>query len=69
MKAKELKNQSNKELQKKLADTRAKIAQLNVDYRTKEIKNVREIRSLKRTVARILTIMSEQQRASQGEES
>jgi large subunit ribosomal protein L29 len=69
MKAKELKNQSNKELQKKLADTRAKIAQLNVDYRTKEVKNVREIRSLKRTVARILTIMSEQAKASEGEQS
>lgn len=69
MKAKELKNQSNKELQKKLADTRAKIAQLNVDYRTKEVKNVREIRSLKRTVARILTIMSEQEKSVQGEQS
>jgi large subunit ribosomal protein L29 len=69
MKAKELKNQSNKELQKKLADTRAKIAQLNVDYRTKEVKNVREIRSLKRTVARILTIMSEQEKSAQGEQS
>lgn len=69
MKAKELKNQSNKELQKKLVDTRAKIAQLNVDYRTKEVKNVREIRSLKRTVARILTIMSEQEKSAQGEQS
>lgn len=69
MKAKELKNQSNKELQKKLADTRAKITQLNVDYRTKEVKNVREIRSLKRTVARILTIMSEQEKSAQGEQS
>jgi len=69
MKAKELRNQSNKELQKKLVDSRAKLAQLNVDYRTKEVKNVREIRSLKRTVARILTIMSEQDKASQGEQS
>ena len=57
MNAKELRNQSNKELQKKLADNRAKIAQLDVDYRTKEVKNIREIRSLKRTVARILTVI------------
>ncbi|MCX6806090.1 MAG: 50S ribosomal protein L29 [Candidatus Saccharibacteria bacterium] len=69
MKAKELRNQSNKELQKKLADNRAKIAQLDVDYRTKEVKNIREIRSLKRTVARILTVMSEQDKALQGEQS
>ncbi len=69
MKAKELRNQSNKELQKKLADSRNKLAQLSVDYRTKEVKNVREIRSLKRTIARILTIMSEQDKAQQGEQS
>jgi large subunit ribosomal protein L29 len=69
MKAKELRNQSNKELQKKLADSRSKLAQLSVDYRTKEVKNVREIRSLKRTIARILTIMSEQDKAQQGEQS
>lgn len=69
MKAKELRNQSNKELQKKLVDSRAKLSQLNVDYRTKEVKNVREIRSLKRTIARILTILSEQAKASQGEQS
>ena len=68
MKAKELRNQSNKELHKKLADSRAKLAQLNVDYRTKEVKNVREIRSLKRDVARILTIMSEQDKV-QGEQA
>jgi len=69
MKAKELRNQSNKELQKKLADSRSKLAQLSVDYRTKEVKNVREIRSLKRTIARILTIMSEQDKAQLGEQS
>ena len=69
MKAKELRNQSNKELQKKLVDSRAKLAQLNVDQRTKEVKNVREIRSLKRTIARILTILSEQAKATQGEQS
>lgn len=68
MKAKELRNQSNKELQKKLVDNRAKLAQLNVEYRTKEVKNVREIRSLKRDVARILTIMSEQDKV-QGEQA
>ncbi|MEI6741584.1 MAG: 50S ribosomal protein L29 [bacterium] len=69
MKVKELQNKSNTELQKDLADTRAKLAQLSVDYRTKEVKNVRQIRSEKRNVARILTIMSQNNKASQGEQS
>lgn len=69
MKVKELQNKSNTELQKDLADTREKLAQLSVDYRTKEVKNVRQIRAQKRTVARILTIMSQNNKASQGEQS
>ncbi len=69
MKVKELQTKSNTELQKDLAGTRAKLAQLSVDYRTKEVKNVREIRAQKRTVARILTIMSQNDKASQGEKS
>ncbi len=69
MKAKELKNKSNPELQKTLTDTRAKLAQLSIDYRTKEVKNVREIRGLKRTIARILTIMSQADKTPKGEKS
>ena len=69
MKAKELRNKSNKELQKNLADSRAKLAQLSVDYRTKEVKNVREIRVIKKSIARILTIIAEQASATQGEKS
>lgn len=69
MKAKDIRNKSNKELQKDLSDSRAKILQLSVDYRTKEIKNVREIRAVKRTVARILTVMAEQDVTNQGDKS
>lgn len=69
MKAKDIRNKSNKELQKDLADSRAKMLQLSVDYRTKEIKNVREIRAVKRTIARILTVMAEQETANQGDKS
>ena len=69
MKAKELRNKSNKELQKALADARTKLAQLSVDYRTKEVKNVREIRSIKKSIATILTIITEQANAPQGEKS
>lgn len=69
MKAKDIRNKSNKELQKDLTDSRAKLLQLNVDYRTKEVKNVREIRAVKQTIARILTVMAEQATANQGEKS
>lgn len=69
MKAKELRNKSNKELLKNLADSRAKLAQLSVDYRTKEVKNVREIRVIKKSIARILTIIAEQANTPQGEKS
>jgi ribosomal protein L29 len=69
MKAKDLRNKSNKELQKSLADSRAKLAQLSVDYRTKEVKNVREIRNIKKAIARTLTIIAEQANAPQGEKS
>lgn len=69
MKAKDIRNKSNKELQKDLSDSRSKILQLSVDYRTKEIKNVREIRAVKRTVARILTVMAEQEVTNQGDKS
>lgn len=69
MKAKDLRNKSNKELQKDLSDNREKLLKLNVDYRSKEVKNVREIRSVKKTIARILTIMAEQDHADKGEKS
>ncbi|MCX6804660.1 MAG: 50S ribosomal protein L29 [Patescibacteria group bacterium] len=69
MKAKELRNKSNKELLKDLVESRSKLVQLNVDYRTKEVKNVKQIVTLKRTIARILTIIGEQEKASQGDKS
>lgn len=69
MKAKDMRNKSSKELQKDLSDNRSKLIQLNVDFRTKEVKNVREIRAVKRTIARILTIIAQQEKANQGEKS
>ena len=69
MKTRDIRNKSNKELQKDLAESRARLLQLSIDYRTKEVKNVREIRTVKRTIARILTVMAEQASAKQGERS
>lgn len=69
MKAKDLRNKSVKELEKSLVDSRAKLAQLRVDYRTKEVKNVREIRTVRKTIARIMTAISQQSKAPKGEKS
>ena len=69
MKAKELRNKSTKELHKNLADARAKLAKLNVEFRTKEVKNVREIRTVKKSIATILTIIAEKEQATKGEKS
>ncbi len=69
MKAKELRNKSTKELHKNLADSRAKLAKLNVEFRTKEVKNVREIRTVKKSIATILTIIAEKEQATKGEKS
>ncbi len=69
MKAKQLRNMSTKELHKSLLESRAKLAQLNIDYRVKEVKNVKQMHAVKITVARILTIIAEQAKASQGEKS
>lgn len=69
MKAKELRNKSNKELQKDLIDNREKLLRLHIDLRSKEVKNVREIRNIKKSIARILTINTEQNKANQGEQS
>ncbi|MBI2797692.1 50S ribosomal protein L29 [Candidatus Saccharibacteria bacterium] len=61
MKAKELRNKSNKELQKDLQELQAGLATAAVDYRTKEIKNVKQIHNIKKDIARVLTILHQQE--------
>ncbi len=68
MKAKDMRQKSTKELQKDLAETRGKLTTAQVDYRTKEIKNVREIRALRVDIARLLTIAHEQELAAKREQ-
>jgi ribosomal protein L29 len=66
MKANELRKQSNTALTKLLGEKRADLAEQVVQLHSKEVKNVRAIRSLKKDIARILTIMAEQ---AQGDQS
>ncbi len=57
MKAKDLRNKSNNELQKELTTQRQKLGDLAVEYRTKEVTNVKSIAKVKKDIARILTVL------------
>lgn len=61
MKIKEIREKSDKELNKMLAELRDKLRDLNFKVVSKQIKNHREIRKLKRRTARILTILKERE--------
>ncbi len=57
MKIKELRQKSKEELQKILQDNREKLRQLRFDLDAGKVKNVREIRKIKKEIAQILTIL------------
>lgn len=57
MKAKEIAKKNEKELQQLLKEKREKLRQLRFVLATGKVKNVREIRMLKKDIARILTIL------------
>jgi len=54
---KELKNKSESELHKLLAETREKLRELKFKDANKQLKNVREIRVVRNTIARSLTLL------------
>jgi len=58
MKIQELQQKPKDELQKLLRDNREKLRQLSFDLASGKVKNVREIRELKKDIARILTILT-----------
>jgi ribosomal protein L29 len=57
MEFKELKSKSESELHHLLADFRNKIRELRFKDASKQLKNVREIRKAKGTVAQVLTLL------------
>lgn len=59
MKVKEMRTKSSKELDVMLAELRTKLAQTHVDMRVKETPNVKQVRLLKRDIARVLTLQRE----------
>ena len=58
MKINELRQKSEKELKEILQEDRGKLRQLRFDLASGKVKNVREIRSKRRDIARILTILT-----------
>ncbi len=61
MKAKELRTKSEKELNKLAEEQRGKLVDAYIDLRTKEVKNVKQIKAIKKDIARILTVTTENQ--------
>jgi len=59
VKIRELKQKSKIELERLLIDNRQRLRQLRFDLTAGKVKNVREIRKIKKDVARILTIINE----------
>lgn len=57
----DLKIKSNKDLQDLLIETREQIRELYFKLSEKQVKNVRAIRELKKTVARILTVLKQKE--------
>lgn len=55
---KEIKNKGEKELHRVLSESRDKLRELRFKDANKQLKNVREIRVLKKTIARVLTLLN-----------
>ncbi|MEA3344302.1 MAG: 50S ribosomal protein L29 [Patescibacteria group bacterium] len=61
MKAKELKQKSKNELEKLLKENRAKLQEFNFDLAAGKMKKVRNVRKIKKDIARILTSINKSQ--------
>lgn len=61
MKIKELRELGDNELAKLLEEKKAKAVSLRFDISSKQLKNNREYRNVKKDIARILTLLEEQQ--------
>ena len=61
MKAQDLQKKTEKELIKMTVDSKTKLQQLRFDLPSGKIKNVREIRKLRREIARIATLLTQRQ--------
>lgn len=60
MKTKELRQKSKKELEESLTENRHKLGRLKFDLTSKKLKNIRQLKELRREIARILTILNKE---------
>jgi len=58
MKIKELRQKTDKELKELLINNRKKLGQLKFDLASKKLKNVNELKELRKDIARIITILN-----------
>lgn len=58
MEYKEIKNKSENELHRLLAESRDRLREARFKDASKQLKNVREIRVIKKTIAQILTLLN-----------
>ena len=59
MKVSELRQKTKSKLQKLLREKREKLRQLRFDLASGKLKNYREIRQVKKDIARILTLLNQ----------
>jgi ribosomal protein L29 len=58
MEFKELKNKSESELHRALSESREKLRDLRFKDTSKQLKNVREVRVVKKTIAKVLMLLN-----------
>ncbi|AKJ64949.1 50S ribosomal protein L29 [Kiritimatiella glycovorans] len=63
MKTAELRNMTPEELRHQMEDTRRELVNLRIQQTAGQLENPARIRELRRTAARILTLLGEHQRA------
>jgi len=68
MKAKELRQKQDAELLKLLSDLRKKFEEEYLNFVQGKLKNVKILRSIKKDIARILTILNERKKINIGEQ-
>ena len=64
MKIKELRKKKSSELKKLLQDNQEKLRSLRFDLASGKVKNIREIRMIKKDIARTLTLLKEHAQTS-----
>lgn len=68
MKTTELRNQSTEDLQKLISEKRAELIEKRRSLHAGELQNPRSIKTIRRSIAKALTVLSEKSSGALGEE-